>query len=271
MRRILIVVLVFSIIIGVPIHGSELEVTVSVNGTGLRFDSAPFIHEERTMIPVRTIAEVLGAEEILWDEVLQQVTIVYENVHYKMKIGSKTYLMGGVPREMDVAPLIAEGRTLLPLRYVAETFGFEVEWDAATRTVELYKDGVEVLDTYAVTSAYSNEDLLWLARIVNVEGLDIGYEAKLAIANVVLNRIKSEEYPNSVYNVIMDDAYAVQFPPAHRSSFQTLEPDEQSWLVAEDALNGHNNIENCLYFNNRPFKSKADDLYKVIEGEYFYY
>jgi len=271
MKRYILGLLLVMILIGVPIQGAEDQIRVTMNGISLMFDSEPFIHEERTMIPVRTVAEVLGADEIFWDEEQQRVIIVYEGVSYRLDIGSKTFLMGGIPREMDVAPLIADDRTMLPLRYMAEAFGFDVAWDEATQTVELTKLGVVVPEAYVLVSDYTEEDLLWLARIVNVEGLDIGYEAKLAIANVVLNRVKGDEYPDTVYDVIMDATYAVQFPPAHRSSFQSLEPDEQSWLVAEDALKGSNNIGECLYFNNRPFEWKADDLYKVIEGEYFYY
>jgi spore germination cell wall hydrolase CwlJ-like protein len=89
---------------------------------------------------------------------------------------------------------------------------------------------------------------------------------------VVLNRKKSPYFPDTIHDVIFEvDTGYVQFPPAHRSGFRETEPDNKSIIAAKMALEGINNIGDCLYFNNRPFKGKDKDLYKIIEGEYFYY
>ena len=268
-RQLTLVTLIL-VMMAMPISGATISPAVHLNGVELAFDSPPYIVDGRTMVPVRAITEALGAQ-VDWDGETEIITIsIFETTTLYLKIGISAYVINGNSYVMDAAPEIREGRTMVPLRFVAEGLGCDVIWHEATSSVELTKEGFVVSEAFAVNKDYTDEDLLWLARIVNVEGLDIGYEAKLAIANVVINRAKGDEYPDTVYKVIMDNDYAIQFPPAHRSSFQSLEPDEQSWLVAEDALKGNNNIDDCLYFNNRPFKSKADDLYKVIEGEYFY-
>lgn len=266
----LVVCLIFVLSIWTPASMAQMKIDVRINNVLIGFDSTPFIRDGRTMVPVRAIAESLGASRIEWNQEYALVTIGIGEEVLRMVIGSKIYHVGEVSYEMDVAPEISEDRTMVPARFVAEAFGCDVGWDDVLRTVEIYKDGIEVPEANAVEDTYTSEDILWLARIINVEGLDIGYEAKLGIANVVLNRVKGDLYPDTVYDVIMDDAYAIQFPPAHRSSFASLEPDEQSWLVAKDALKGANNVEDCLYFNNAPFKWKADELFLVIEGEYFY-
>lgn len=270
MKRLIVLVLCVCMMWSVPVNGAQMSIDVRVNDVLIAFDSAPVIYDGRAMVPVRAIAESLGATTIGWNEEYAMVTIEIEEKTLRMVIGSTTYRVGTESHEMDVAPIISEGRTMIPVRFVAEAFGCDVGWNDVLQTVEIYKEGVEVPEANAVSVDYTSEDVLWLARIINVEGLDIGYEAKLGIANVVLNRVKGDLYPNTVYDVIMDDAYAIQFPPAHRESFLTLEPDAQSWLVAKDALNGANNVEDCLYFNNAPFKWKADELFVVIEGEYFY-
>lgn len=258
------------VLMTVPTNAATISPAVHLNGVELAFDSQPFIIDGRTMVPIRAITEALGAD-VAWEPETEIITIsIYETTTLYLKIGVSAYTINGNSYVMDAAPIISDGSTMVPLRFVAEALGCDVVWNEATASVELTKEGVIVSEAFAVNNDYTDEDHLWLARIVNVEGLDIGYDAKLAIANVVLNRAKGDEYPDTVLDVIMDDAYAVQFPPAHRSSFQSLEPDDQSWEVAEDALNGLNNVEGCLYFNNRPFQWKADDLYTVIEGEYFY-
>lgn len=268
-RLMLILMLSLVMTIGMSLTAmAEEDVSVTLNGVELAFDSSPYIFEGRTLVPVRTITEAIGAE-VGWDSEQKIITISHDVGILYMRIGSNAYTLNADSYIMETAPEIKDSRTMVPLRFVAETFGFDVGWEADTRTVTLMKEGVEVDQSLAVPS-YSQEELLWLARIVYLEGLDIGYEPKLAIANVVLNRVKSDLFPDTVYGVIKDDNYAIQFPPAHRSSFDSLVPDAQSLEAAGDALSGSNNIENCLYFNNSPFKWKADDLYTVIEGEYFY-
>lgn len=263
-------IMVLMVVMTLPAQASIIGPSVHLNGIELAFDRQPIIIDDRTMVPVRVITEALGAE-VAWDGETEIITIsIFETTTLYLKIGVSAYTINGNSYVMDAAPVIVDGTTMVPLRFVAEALGCDVVWDEATSSVELTKEGFDISEEFAVNNDYSDEDHLWLARIVNVEGLDIGYEAKLAIANVVLNRVKGDEYPDTIYKVIMDDAYAVQFPPAHRTSFQSLEPDEQSWQAAEDALQGTNNIEACLYFNNRPFQWKADDLYTIIEGEYFY-
>ncbi len=149
--------------------------------------------------------------------------------------------------------------------------GFEVQWNDDYSTVEIDKEGLTVPAEMTPSFAYTYDDIYLLAKIVRIEGYDLGYNARLAIANVVLNRAKGNEYPDTIAGVIYDTAYAVQFPPAHRDSFSALEPDELSITAAKNALMGENNVGSCLYFNNSPFRSKADDLHTVIEGEYFYF
>ena len=148
-------------------------------------------------------------------------------------------------------------------------FEGEFVWNDSNLTLSVQSDQFKLDEEDKVVVNYTDEDLLWLARIVNVEG-DDSSAMKLAIANVVLNRVKSADFPSTVYDVIFQVGRYQQFPPAHKSSFSTLEPSKSSIIAAKKALTGENNVGDCLYFNNRPFSSKADDLYIIIDGEYFY-
>ena len=85
---------------------------------------------------------------------------------------------------------------------------------------------------------------------------------------MVLNRVADPRFPNTIYEVIFQKG---QFPPAYYSSFATLEPKEESFTAAKNALMGEVIIEDALYFNYIPFKSKSDDFIRNIEGDYFYY
>jgi len=107
-----------------------------------RADVAPFIENSRTFVPVRYLAYALGAtdQDVTWDGAARTVKLVLrtatdpeKTVTVTMKIGSKTLYRDGQAVAMDVAPLIRNGRTFLPARFVAEAAGYAVSWDETYR------------------------------------------------------------------------------------------------------------------------------------------
>jgi hypothetical protein len=91
------------------------------NGAIRQAEAAPFISQGRTMIPLRVIAEALGAE-VNWDEDTRTVMITARGETFKL----------------DDMGIIVNGRTFVPVRYVSETLGAAVRWDEANQTVYIY-------------------------------------------------------------------------------------------------------------------------------------
>ena len=101
-------------------------------------DVAPVILNDRTYVPVRYLALALGMSEtgILWSPSDQTVTLNNNNITVKLAVGSNLMYVNKLARPpMDVTPMIKDGRTYLPARYVAEAFGCQVAWDGTTQTV----------------------------------------------------------------------------------------------------------------------------------------
>jgi hypothetical protein len=112
-----------------------------VDGTALKLDSAPLIRHSRTMVPIRAIVEAIGGA-ISWDAVARKVTIVHKGTTIELWIGKNLARVNGKaaaidPNDVRVIPFIVNGRTMLPLRFVAETLGLDVEWDGILRRVTL--------------------------------------------------------------------------------------------------------------------------------------
>ncbi len=106
------------------------------------------------------------------------------------------------------------------------------------------------------------------ARLLYYETRSSSMYKKLAVGGVVMNRVYSPRFPNTITEVI----YAHnQFPPAYYSSFSTLEPQPMHYEGAVRSINGENTAPDCLFFNLVPFPGKEADFYKLIEGDYFYY
>lgn len=272
----LLLIIALFIILTLPVfsHAQEITeqifITLKINGTPIFSDTNPYIKQNRTYVPVRFVAEAFNmAVDWIQDE---KKTVLTDDEHtIEMWIDSNKLIVNDQEILMDVNVEGFNGRTMVPVRYLAEIKGFEVKWDDYTYSVEMNKEGVAIPASNILNRSYTDEDIVWLARITHVEGRNLSLSGKLAIANVVLNRTKDPNFPDTIYNVIFDSRYTKQFPPAHKPGFKELKPDKSSVIAAKMALEGINNIDKCLYFNNRPFSNKSNDLYKIIDGEYFYY
>lgn len=111
-------------------------INITLDGAALKFDVEPQIINGRTMVPLRAIFEAMGAE-VSWDGSTQTVSAHDKRTVVISTIGKKELTVNGTPIELDVAPQIVRGRTLVPVRFVAESFGADVSWDADTRTASI--------------------------------------------------------------------------------------------------------------------------------------
>lgn len=114
--------------------------TYTVDGVEATMDVAPFISGDRTYMPIRYVAYALGITDanILWDQASQTVTLMKGDKVVQLTVGSTQLLINGAAITMDVAPMnVDPGRVCLPIRFVAQAFGAEVSWDAATQTVTI--------------------------------------------------------------------------------------------------------------------------------------
>lgn len=102
------------------------NITISVNGTTVKFDQAPYIANGRTMVPVRFVSEALGAQ-VSWDNITKTVKITTDKV-IELKIGSTEARIDGDSITLDAPAEIAGGRTMVPLRFVSEALGAQVLW-----------------------------------------------------------------------------------------------------------------------------------------------
>ncbi len=105
-----------------------------VNGEILTNDVAPIIRNGRTMLPIRFIVEELGGK-IEWNNELKKVTITKGDLVIEIFIGSPFALVNGKAVELDSPAFIENGRTYLPVRFVADYLGADVKWIDETKTV----------------------------------------------------------------------------------------------------------------------------------------
>ncbi|TFE22818.1 cell wall hydrolase [Cohnella luojiensis] len=201
---------------------------VYFNGARYVMDAFPFQAEGRMYIPLRDAAELLHAK-VSWND--EEQTAWLESV---------------------------------PLAVVTEQIGLtEISEQAGSSNVELLKrNGLDNKDSIeagtklrvVIPSIFGREakpftesDRLLLAKITQIEAGNESYESQLAVANVILNRVKDSRFPKTIRDVIYSGK---QFPPAHNGLLDRSVPKANALRAAKDALNGKNNVEDAVYFYN---------------------
>ena len=230
--------------------------SVLVDGAPLENNASAQVRNNTTYVALRTVAQALRpTATVVWEN--GQATVRDSTLSLTARPGSiyiaandrAIYLPDGVRLE--------DGCTLVPVRALASALGAQVDWDADTGTVYITSGA-------AAFAAYDSNSLYWLSRIISAESQGESLLGKIAVGNVVLNRVASAEFPDSIYGVIFDDRWGGQFEPVRNGSIYQ-EPTEESVLAAKLVLEGASVAGNSLYFlspsltsnhwimNNRPY------------------
>ncbi|HEY5000420.1 MAG TPA: copper amine oxidase N-terminal domain-containing protein, partial [Candidatus Cryosericum sp.] len=111
------------------------------DGKTVLIDVSPQVVQGRTLLPIKWVAEPLGAS-VAWDAAERKVTVVLGTTTVELWIGKSTARVNGTTVAIDsqnagVVPLIVSGRTMLPVRFVAEQLGAQVDYDAVDRKVTI--------------------------------------------------------------------------------------------------------------------------------------
>lgn len=134
------------------------EVSVIVNDNQIVFDVPPQIFDGTTMLPVRLALEPLGAE-FDWNGEDQTITIRANGKIIVLTIGAENALVDGASKPLAKPAMLIDGRTLIPIRFVAEELDYAVDWDGDTRTVYINgEDKEEDVDFVARVLELVNEE-----------------------------------------------------------------------------------------------------------------
>ena len=210
-----------------------------------------------TYVSLRTVAEQLDADaQVSWEngravvrsDGLELTAVPGER--WIISNGKYLYIPGGVKVE--------SGRTLVPIRALAEAFGTHVRWDGEHQTI--FVEGAVA----PPQGQYDEDALYWLSRIISAESRGESLEGQIAVGNVVLNRVEDVDFPNTIYGVIFDDRWGGQFEPV-RNGTVYQDPTDLSVIAAKLCLGGASIVGESLYFLD---PDKAGNLWTVYNRPY---
>jgi basic membrane protein A len=231
MKKAVIMLLVVGLLAGVrgftPVRAAEavvVQITVGskkayINSKVVALDQPPIIENGRTLVPFRFIGEAIGAT-IGWNPVKKTVSYVLGDKNIVLTIGSITAMVNGVKTTLDVAPkILPTGRTVVPVRFISESIGAKVDWNATTRMVTVTVAATPVIKKIKVALILSGvrNDGSW--NQAQYEGM-VNMQKQLTYVEVTVSENVAQDaaekvirdYANLGYNAIFTCEYAYMDP-----------------------------------------------------------
>ena len=121
-----------------PLAPKEGDIRITVGGKEIAFDVAPQIEEDRVLVPLRAVFEQLG-DFVDWNEETKTAKIIGGDITIEFVIGNIEVKVNGEEKQMDIPAKILNGRTLVPMRFLSEALGYQVNWNKEARIVSVDK------------------------------------------------------------------------------------------------------------------------------------
>lgn len=230
---------------------------VVVNGQELA--GAVLAPTGRILVPMRLLFEAMGAT-LYWDQQSRTVRAFYPGHTVTLQADNREAWADDRKVVLDTEPVLADGRMLVPLRFAAEALAAGVAWDAEQRVAVVTLPPGARLPEGAVARVsepvvpYTDEELDLMTRVVNAEAYDEPYEGKVAVAAVILNRVRSPRFSaKTIRDVLLAGApNRCQFNVVCNGLMDRLPLQADTRQAVLEALAGRDPSNGALYFANLP-------------------
>ncbi|WFD08669.1 stalk domain-containing protein [Tepidibacter hydrothermalis] len=133
MKKILLISICVMLLFTGVIYAKDIS-EISLNGEVMTFPVEPINEKGTTLVPIRSIFEALGAT-VVWNSEDKSVSAIKGNINVWLQLDSSIAKINDEEITLAVAPRVVNGTTLVPIRFVTETFGGNVEWDAENKRI----------------------------------------------------------------------------------------------------------------------------------------
>lgn len=231
-----------------------------------------YLIEEKTMIPLLEFCKIMDNSSYISSYSGGVVSIKARGITISAKSGDFYIEANGRCFYTDVSCRTIGNTLYVPIRAAARAFNATVTWNDNTRSVGIKDYGGVCAPADQV---YWDGSVLWLSRIIHAESRGEPLLGKIAVGNVVMNRVESYQFPNTIYSVIFDKKYGIQFTPVATGAIYN-NPTEESIRAAKMVLEGTSVNDGVLYFLN-PSIATSSWIQKnrkfafAIGNHHFYY
>ncbi|MBR7033965.1 MAG: cell wall hydrolase [Clostridia bacterium] len=206
-----------------------------------------------TYVSLRQFSERFSGARVGWDAGTGTASVLWRGIAVYAREGDGYIEAGGRVLPCLHGVIRSDGKLFVPLRAVAGIFGLSVKWVEGARVVLLTRGE----PFRSAEELYADDEVFWLSRIISAEAEGEPFEGKLAVGTVIMNRVASGDYPDTIYGVIFDAQNGVQFTPAGSGTVY-CEPGEESVRAAKMCLEGYRTRDDIMFFMN---ESLAESLW----------
>jgi len=246
-------------------------ISITLDGEEMILDTAPAKIDSSitsdVYVPMLSFCEGMGAKVLKWDEESQNALAVFREFAIDATAENVYITANGRCLYAEYGCKVINGVLMVQLSTLCKALDAVFEYDSENNTIEI------ISGAGIITSGedfYDDEELLWLARIIWAESGNQCFEGKLAVGNVVMNRVKdeSDKFPDDIYGVIFQTN---QFQPTTNGSIYN-NPTEDCWIAAKLALEGAKPVGDCLYFaaHTECWAGYNRTYYGQIQGHHFW-
>ena len=237
----------------ISIPQGAYRLNLNVNGRPV-LEGRVFNKGGLTYVPMFRFAAWLGSFEQTYNANTRTARNVGANLEISATVGSRYIIANQRYFYTGNEVILHNGEIYVPLSAICKALGASFRFDQSSSTFYVYSGDTRRLQWGS--QVYRDDDVYWLARIISAESKGESLKGKVAVGNVVLNRVRSSAYPNTIYGVIFDKRYGTQFAPVSNGSIYNS-PTAESVIAAKICLEGYSLSGEIIYFLNPSASSSS--------------
>ena len=268
-------------------------IPVYVDGEDADPEKLAFAYEDELYVPLETVGEALGSWFYTWNSALQSASLMADDMFLTVNMDDENIEANGKTYKMKNGLQMVDGAAIVQVEQICKAFDVGLDIDEVANIDTSVHPAAEAAAKKKQESSsggsgsgssgggggssdggdsggsYSDGDLYWLSHIIYAEAGGEGMTGMIAVGNVVLNRVASSSFPNTIKGVIFQKS---QFSPSASGSIYK-ETSQDAINAAKRALAGENVVGNSTFFNRagmNTWASRNKTLYTTIGNHDFY-
>lgn len=245
---------------------------VSVYIGNERFTGPTQVTDATTFVGIRKFSTAMdGTARVTYNSAARTLTVSTAGLYLTAHDGD-SYIVANGRYLYTASPVyLRDGVMYAPILLLVRAFGASARWSDSISGFYVTRGsgGIRSGKSY-----YDSDEVYWLAQIISAESRGEPLLGKIAVGNVVLNRVRSSEFPNTIYGVIFDRQYGIQFTPVANGHIYDTATAE-SIIAAKICLEGTTVGTRILYFVNpklapNSWIARTRPFYRQIGNHAFY-
>lgn len=252
-----------------------MPIDIMMNGKYLKVTTDAFQYQGVIYLPFYSILKLIPNVSFTWNTSSLRADIT-QGGDNQMKYASIYMFSNDLFADnrhwtMPHKTILKHGNLMIPLDTFLKIFPLRYDFDEVYHILSFYSDDSSFPTNGLESRFYSKEELMDFARLVYKEAGNTSFETIHGVASVIRNHLLLPQAPKTLHEVMYAKTRSgkAHFTPVHKKGFANVTPNYNSVLATKNVLRGENSVENCIYFNTKPFKNTK--ILKVVDGVYFCY